>query len=394
MEVSIINKTKSNLMLTIVIPAYNVEKYIGQCLNSLINQNVSNFNIIIVNDGSTDDTEEICKKYLSNGNIKYIYQENQGLGAARNTGLKYVDTPYVSFLDSDDWQDVRFVEKFEKLIKSLDFEPDMIFTLPQCFNEASNLLEYWMDKQIYDEIFDVKDGKSNKDLNIEKCPELYSLEVNANRRIYRTQFLKENDFSFPEGVKWEDIRPHVQLLHRAKNIVALPDTGFFYRTNVAGQITAGTGVGRLDIIPVFKDVLSVMEKDSFSNAEQAQILNLICKYSFWMIDMTNVDYIQQLLDGLHEIFLGIPLGMIEAFSEYSWEDKEEQNKKEAFINCMRSDKIYKLVKYEDRENMYRYWRTHGVQDGNVISRGIQCVKDSGIKYTIKLVMKKLTGRGE
>lgn len=393
MEVIII-RNKSNLMLTIVMPAYNVEKYIGQCLNSLINQNVSNFNIIIVNDGSTDDTEEICKKYLSNGNIKYIYQENQGLGAARNTGLKYVDTPYVSFLDSDDWQDVRFVEKFEKLIKSLDFEPDMIFTLPQCFNEASNLLEYWMDRQIYDEIFAVKDGKSNKVLNVEKCPELYALEVNANRRIYRTQFLKENDFSFPEGVKWEDIRPHVQLLHRAKNIVALPDTGFFYRTNVSGQITAGTGVGRLDIIPVFKDVLSVMEKDSFSNAEQAQILNLICKYSFWMIDMTNVDYIQQLLDGLHEIFLSIPSGMIEAFSEYSWEDKEEQNKKEAFINCMRSDKIYRLVQYEDRENMYRYWRTHGVQDGNVISRGIQCVKDSGIKYTIKLVMKKLTGRGE
>ena len=394
MEVSIISKTKNNLILTIVIPVYNVEKYIGQCLNSLINQNVSNFNIIVVNDGSTDDTEEICKKFLVNENVKYIYQENTGLGAARNTGLKYVDTPYVSFLDSDDWQDIRFVEKFEKLINSLDFEPDMIFTLPQCFNEASYLLEYWMDKQIYDEIFDVKDGKSNKVLNIEKCPELYSLEVNANRRIYRTQFLKENNFSFPEGVKWEDIRPHVQLLHRAKNIVALPDTGFFYRTNVSGQITAGTGVGRLDIIPVFKDVLSIMEKDSFSNAEQAQILNLICKYSFWMIDMTNVDYIQQLLEGLHEIFLSIPSEMIEAFSAYSWEDKEEQNKKEAFIYCMRSDKIYKLVQYEDRENMYRYWRTHGVQDGNVISRGIQCVKDSGIKYTIKLVMKKITRRGE
>ena len=381
-------------LLTIIVPAYNVFEYIERCIRSLNYQSYMNFKIIIVNDGSTDDTEEICKKYLSNGNIKYIYQENQGLGAARNTGLKYVDTPYVSFLDSDDWQDVRFVEKFEKLIKSLDFEPDMIFTLPQCFNEASNLLEYWMDKQIYDEIFDVKDGKSNKVLNVEKCPELYALEVNANRRIYRTQFLKENNFSFPEGVKWEDIRPHVQLLHRAKNIVALPNTGFFYRTNVAGQITAGTGVGRLDIIPVFKDVLSVMEKDSFSNAEQAQILNLICKYSLWMIDMTNVDYIQQLLDGLHEIFLSIPSGMIEAFSEYSWEDKEEQNKKEAFINCMRSDKIYRLVQYEDRENMYRYWRTHGVQDGNVISRGIQCVKDSGIKYTIKLVMKKITGRGE
>ena len=80
------------IMLTIVVPAYNVENYIEQCLNSLINQTDKDFRVIIVDDGSTDNTASICKKYESesNGLIKYIYQENQGLGAARNAGLKYV----------------------------------------------------------------------------------------------------------------------------------------------------------------------------------------------------------------------------------------------------------------------------------------------------------------
>lgn len=73
-----------------------------------------------------------------------------------------------------------------------------------------------MDKQLYERIFRVQSGDSVKALSAQKCPELYLLEVNANRKVYRTEFLRECDFSFPEGVKWEDIRPHVQLVHAAK----------------------------------------------------------------------------------------------------------------------------------------------------------------------------------
>ena len=99
-------------LLTIIVPAYNVEAYIEECLNSLVNQTVRNHKIIIVNDGSTDKTEEKCLKYKEEYEelITYVYQDNKGLGGARNTGMQYVDTPYLTFLDSDDWLSIKFVE--------------------------------------------------------------------------------------------------------------------------------------------------------------------------------------------------------------------------------------------------------------------------------------------
>lgn len=386
---------QNDVLLTIVVPAYNVELYIQQCLDSLIGQTINDFQVIIIDDGSTDGTANICKQYVSkaNGHMIYVYQENKGLGAARNTGLNLVDTPYVCFLDSDDWQDIRFVEKVKDSLECLDFVPDMIFTLPKCYNEASHLLEDWMDKSLYEKIFEVQSGNAFKNLHAQRCPELYLLEVNANRKIYRTEFLRECAFSFPEGVKWEDIRPHVQLVHLAKSIVALPNTGFIYRTNNTGQITAGRGIGRLDILSVFADVLDVVEKNEFGKNEQAAVLNMIFNYALWMIDMTNMEYIHPLLEGLHKIFSGIPEEMIFAYSGEIQLQKSEKDKRMGLLECLRGDTYLQLINYEDRKNLYRYWSIHGGRKKNIISGGIQCIKDSGFKYTAKLLLKKIRYKG-
>ena len=90
-------------LISIIVPCYNTEDYIEQCLDSLIHQSYKNFEIILVNDGSTDDTDAKIQPYLSDDRIKYIIQENKGLSGARNTGLDIMKGEYVCFIDSDDF---------------------------------------------------------------------------------------------------------------------------------------------------------------------------------------------------------------------------------------------------------------------------------------------------
>lgn len=92
-----------NLQLSIIVPVYNVEKYLQRCMNSLLTQNISNFEIILVDDGSKDRSPEICDKYAKEYSfVKVIHKENEGLGLARNSGLVVAKGKYVSFIDSDD----------------------------------------------------------------------------------------------------------------------------------------------------------------------------------------------------------------------------------------------------------------------------------------------------
>ena len=97
--------------LSIIVPIYNVELYLLDCLKSLESQTVQEFEIIMINDGSTDGSGDIARNYMKNHkNVRYIEQENRGLSEARNEGLKYARGEYILFLDSDDWLDSKAVE--------------------------------------------------------------------------------------------------------------------------------------------------------------------------------------------------------------------------------------------------------------------------------------------
>ena len=97
--------------VSLVIPVYNVESYLERCLESVKNQTYKNIEIILVNDGSTDGSGEICKKFVSKEiRAKVIHQKNAGLSEARNTGLKYISGDFVMFVDSDDWLELDAVE--------------------------------------------------------------------------------------------------------------------------------------------------------------------------------------------------------------------------------------------------------------------------------------------
>lgn len=383
--------SNDEVLLSIVVPAYNVEKYIGECLNSLVHQTMQNHKIIIVNDGSTDGTEEVCQIYAKKypEKITYIFQENKGLGEARNVGLSVVDTPFVSFLDSDDWLNIRYVECFTKLVRTVDEIPDMVFTLPWVYDTATKRILPWKDKERYDRIFEVHDGKSFVQVNAKQNPELYALEVAACRKIYKTSFLREKNFSFPRGLKWEDVVGHFYLLYHANTCMALPEVGYYYRINQGGQITSGGGASRLDMIPIFKELLAVADKYYFSRIEKSYVLRLIVDFSIWSVEVTNKKYIRPLLEGLHEVFQTFTQEEIKDYLDTCSPDKGREY---GFIVCMTGKNYLDLENYENRDRImtqnYIPWTSYDAAKRNLLQGGIQCVREHGLIYTFKWCIKK------
>ena len=95
--------------VSIIVPVYNTENYIERCLNSLVNQTLEDIEIIVVNDGSTDNTGKILQKYRDK--IKIIEQKNSGIATTRNKGLEIATGKYIAFVDSDDWLEIDEIEK-------------------------------------------------------------------------------------------------------------------------------------------------------------------------------------------------------------------------------------------------------------------------------------------
>lgn len=381
-----------NPLLTIIVPAYNVEKYIAECLNSLVKQTLQNHKIIIVNDGSTDNTEKICLEYQEKYKdiITYIYQENQGLGAARNAGLKLVDTPYLCFLDSDDWLNIKYVECVSDFLRRTEELPELIFTLPWVYDSATKRILPWKDKGLYERIFEVNGTSSNVQTNSRLKPELYALEVTCCRKIYQTKFLIDNHFSFPEGLKWEDVLGHFSLLHMANTCVALPEVGFFYRTNQGGQITSGTGASRLDMIPIFQKLLEISKEYHFNSIEKAYVLRLIVDFSMWSVKVTNKKYLPELLRSLHEIYSQLSQKEISVYLDTYSPNKERES---GFIYCLSENNYMKLFDYETRQEIINEYSNLWISKylkpkRNLIYGGMRCIQDHGLIYTINWTRKK------
>lgn len=111
------------MKVSVIVPVYNVEKYLDKCLNSLVNQTLKDIEIIVINDGSTDNSEKIIKKYQKkHKNIKYIKKNNGGVSEARNVGLEQATGEYIGFLDSDDWLEENMYEKLYNKAKKEDFD--------------------------------------------------------------------------------------------------------------------------------------------------------------------------------------------------------------------------------------------------------------------------------
>jgi len=132
--------------ISVIVPVYNVEKYVKKCLESISNQTYKNIEIIIVNDGATDNSEKICREFVGNEDRAKLYtKENGGLSSARNHGMQFVTGNYVLFIDSDDYISEEMIEELYNNIKAESREE----RAKKIFNEVKDLIMEAKNRNIF-----------------------------------------------------------------------------------------------------------------------------------------------------------------------------------------------------------------------------------------------------
>ncbi len=214
------------MKLSIIVPVYNVENYIDRCLKSIESLLQIDSEVIIVNDGSTDKSEFIILDFIKkHSNVKYIFQRNQGLSAARNRGLELASGEYVWFIDSDDYIDSKQSLELYKYI--LEHNVDIL-----CFGRYNNYGEKQVQSPKNLKFFNKKSGYEYFKYAINNG----TFRTNAWDKIFRKEFLIKNNILFEEGFIYEDMYFCLMSFNAAQTVSVLPIYPYFYTLNNTSSI--------------------------------------------------------------------------------------------------------------------------------------------------------------
>ena len=221
----------NNPLISIVIPVYNVEKYLEKCLKSVLSQNFTDYEIILVNDGSKDNSLKICNSFVQlDDRIKLIDKENGGLSDARNFGINHSTGKYIIFLDSDDyWREKTALNLVvEKLAKTYDV---VLFKYQEYNVDQDKIIQ----KQTIP--FNIDNLNDDKNLIIKKLFEDHNFPGSAWRLVINREFLLANNLYFQKGIKSEDIDWLINVFINLKTITGVDDDFYIYLKNRPGSIT-------------------------------------------------------------------------------------------------------------------------------------------------------------
>jgi glycosyltransferase involved in cell wall biosynthesis len=216
--------------LSVIVPIYNVEKYLRKCLDSVVNQTLSDLEIILVDDGSPDRCGEICDEYAANDSrIKVIHKKNGGLPSARNAALDVATGEWVAFVDSDDWLELDIYEKAVMAGERKDV--DILF-----FNSFRNNVTKETNISLFQNEFFSDDKKYIKSLQAGVIC-LYFTQTHELYygfpwdRIIKREFIMQNNLYFTDCKAYEDMLYAINCLQFANKIAFIEDRGYHYRFN-------------------------------------------------------------------------------------------------------------------------------------------------------------------
>jgi glycosyltransferase involved in cell wall biosynthesis len=228
--------------VSVIVPIYNVEKYLEKCINSLLSQTLEDIQIILVNDGSKDNSGNIAKEYEKNNKNRIIYveKENGGLSDARNYGLKYATSDFIAFLDSDDYIEKNaYEEMYNKAIEeNADYvECDFIWEFPNKIR---------VDKQY--------PYKNKKEM-------LSFVRVVAWNKLIKRQLITDNNLEFPKGLRYEDIEFTYKLIPFV-NKFAYVDKPFIHYVQREGSIANVQNERTAEIFTVLDNVIEFYKENN------------------------------------------------------------------------------------------------------------------------------------
>ena len=226
-----------SVSVSVIVPVYNVEKYLDECLSSLVNQTLSELEIIVVNDGTKDNSQSIIDYYVKQYPNKVIslIKENGGLGDARNYGIPYAKGEYIGFVDSDD---IVHLEMYEKMFNKAKLEDsDLVLCDLEYFYETSS------EKMVKEGLVQIENMDVNKTV--------FLSPLFAWNKLYRKSLFIESELKYPIGLWYEDIPVTVPFFTLAKKISYVHETLIYYRqrsTSIMGSVDN----------PKVKDIFDIM----------------------------------------------------------------------------------------------------------------------------------------
>lgn len=209
--------------ISIIVPVYNVEKYIDKCLNSLVNQTLKDIEIIVVNDGSPDNSQKIVDKYTKKySNVKSYIKKNGGISSTRNYGLKYAKGEYIAFVDGDDYVDITMFEKLYNKAKEKSY--DVVECNPRMVDDNGKLI-----KDVYYTL--------SNDVTTEEELKKYMINMYTSvwNKIYKKSLFNKG-IKFKTGVWFEDVEFLYKLIPFVKSI-GFVNENLYYYVQREGSIT-------------------------------------------------------------------------------------------------------------------------------------------------------------
>lgn len=259
-------------MISVIVPVYNVEEYLEECLNSIQHQTYTDIEVILVNDGSRDGSKEICERYCQqDSRFHLINQENKGLSGARNRGMTESKGELITFVDSDD---VLKEDMLEQLLKHMTSE------------EMEDIVECWYTndkKEIEipspDNVKIIFQGNAKEAL-VSLCEDNI-VRLNAVAKLFRREVIL--NFPFLEGLFYEDVYGGMGILKHVHKIVKIDYTGYYYRVRSGSIMNREFSLKNLDLFTICDKVEQLYE----GNADS---LPYVQRRLFHLVLMHLVDY--------------------------------------------------------------------------------------------------------